>query len=324
MPTERFVAATVASINFTDCTINIWNGGGPDAFFVDNDGKVLRTWKSLNPALGILSNDQFDNRTETFQWPEDGQFFMCSDGLIEAENANREAYGKARLVNVLSSIPRQERFSSVVQSIKQHLGGAISSDDISLIAVDCVKNRAETSEPKHAVEPPVATSPTQRSLWKLNLTLTSEELRSFDALPVIMGWLDQLKLSQKERGEVYTILAELFSNALDHGVLALDSSLKNQPDGFDRYMDQRSARLASLQNGQIEIGFECQQHGEIKFLRLLVKDSGKGFDVQHRLSVDISGNTGLAGRGIALVKSLTTDLEYRGNGNEAIAFYQLD
>ena len=42
---------------------------------------------------------------------------------------------------------------------------------------------------------------------------------------------------------LYTILAELYSNALEHGVLGLSSRLKSSSDGFGEYYAQRSLKL---------------------------------------------------------------------------------
>jgi DNA-binding response OmpR family regulator len=56
MPTERFVAATLISFNFSDKTLELWNGGNPAVLFTDQDGHIIRRWESNHPALGIFQS----------------------------------------------------------------------------------------------------------------------------------------------------------------------------------------------------------------------------------------------------------------------------
>ena len=60
-------------------------------------------------------------------------------------------------------------------------------------------------------------------------------------------------MNEEHRERIYMVLAELFFNALDHGLLKLDSRLKETPQGFGEYYSQRTKRLADLQEGRIEI-----------------------------------------------------------------------
>jgi hypothetical protein len=54
-------------------------------------------------------------------------------------------------------------------------------------------------------------------------------------------------MNEEHRERIYMVLAELFFNALDHGLLKLDSRLKETPQGFGEYYSQRTKRLADLQ-----------------------------------------------------------------------------
>ena len=122
---------------------------------------------------------------------------------------------------------------------------------------------------------------------------------------------------------MFLILSELYNNALDHGVLALDSGLKHQEDGFGLYLDMREERLAGLQHGAIEIELERVQESQVPYLKLRIMDSGKGFHADSILNADISSSTRPAGRGIVLVKTLCAEVKYPGCGNEVIALYRL-
>jgi signal transduction histidine kinase len=142
-------------------------------------------------------------------------------------------------------------------------------------------------------------------------------------LPWLINWLNQLGFSQRQCQEMFLILSELYNNALDHGVLALDSGLKHQEDGFGRYLDMREEQLVGLQHGSIEIKLERVQESQVPYLKLRVKDSGNGFSADSMLNMDISSSTRPAGRGIILVKTLCAEVKYLGCGNEVIALYRL-
>ena len=69
-------------------------------------------------------------------------------------------------------------------------------------------------------------------------------------------------------------------NALDHGVLGLDSKIKEDTDGINRYFEIREQLLYSLNEGYVRIGVTIhptQQGGRIV---IEVEDSGEGFDHQ--------------------------------------------
>ena len=319
MPTEHFVSTVLAAINFSDRTIELWNGGMPPSYFVNNQGKILREWGSMHPPLGILDDIDFQSKTETFQWDTPGRLFLYSDGLIGSENANGEQFGKDRVLQVLAAEEDEQPFSRLVSAVSAFLGQANATDDVSIATIHCQMDYAGVPG---ITQNNVATLPARPSESKLTVKLCAPELKSFDILPWLISWLNQLYFSPRQCQELFLILSELYNNALDHGVLALDSSVKAEQDGFGRYLDMRMERLDGLQHGTIEIELERVKVNNAPHLKLSVRDSGDGF-AAGSLNTDISTSTALAGRGIALVKTLCTQVEYLGRGNEVVALYQL-
>ncbi len=121
------------------------------------------------------------------------------------------------------------------------------------------------------------------------------------------------------------ILTELFNNALDHGILQLDSSIKQGPDGFENFIRLREEGLRALDSGSIEIGIEKVQIDGRDGIRIHMIDSGIGFDYsafQDATAREIA--QGQHGRGIALIKSMAYRLEYAGAGNEVTVYYVFD
>jgi anti-sigma regulatory factor (Ser/Thr protein kinase) len=320
MPTERFVAAALAAINFSERTIEIWNGGMPTAYFVDDNGEIMREWRASHPPMGIMSNVDFLSKTETFHWNVPGRLFLYSDGLVEVENDAGERFGTDRVLQALKEKCDQGQFWYLVAAANKFMGLDNSADDISIAAIHCpmVPVGEGFVQPEQTSTPPVEPSES-----RLAVKLSPPEIKSFDVLPWLINWLNQLGFSQRQCQEMFLILSELYNNALDHGVLALDSGLKHQEDGFGRYLDMREERLVGLQHGAIEIDLERVQESQVPYLKLRIMDSGKGFSTDSILNRDISSSTSPAGRGIILVKSLCAEVKYPGCGNEVIALYRL-
>ncbi|MDP2879262.1 MAG: SpoIIE family protein phosphatase, partial [Sulfuricella sp.] len=304
MPTERFVAAALAAINFSERTIEVWNGGMPTACFVDNNGKIMREWRATHPPMGIMSDADFIQKTDIFHWNKHGRLFLYSDGLVEAENDAGERFGADRVLQALKEKCDQGQFWYLVSAANKFMGLENPADDISIAAIHCPM--APVGEGTVQPERPSAT-PVEPSESRLAVKLGPPELKSFDVLPWLINWLNQLRFSQRQCQEMFLILSELYNNALDHGVLALDSRLKHQEDGFGLYLDMREERLVGLQHGSIEIELERVQENQVPCLKLRIMDSGSGFSVDSVLNADISSSTRPAGRGIALVKVLCAE-----------------
>jgi len=71
------------------------------------------------------------------------------------------------------------------------------------------------------------------------------------------------------------VVVELMNNALDHGVLKLQSKLKSEANGFTYYYKERERRLGDLSSGWIEVSIEVTK---AQTLCIRVLDSGNGFD----------------------------------------------
>jgi two-component system, HptB-dependent secretion and biofilm response regulator len=119
---------------------------------------------------------------------------------------------------------------------------------------------------------------------------------------------------------IFTILAELLANAIDHGLLGLDSSMKSTPRGFAHYYEQRERLLTELRQGLLRIQITHSRKDKGGRLIIQVQDSGPGFDF-HRLVSGIGAQETYSGRGIPLVRASCESLTYHGNGNTAEAVY---
>lgn len=315
-PSDRFVAALAACYRPREGILEVWNGGIPTALLLSNRGQVLWRFRSQNLPLGIVDGELFSREVEAFKLPEESaQLFMYSDGLVEATNAAGEAFGNQRLQDILQHTPPESRLSNLQSSLEKHLGDQQAHDDVSYLQLLC-EDHSPDAQPQQSSSHSLQAADN----WSLQLLLTAPQLQRLDLEPLISNFCQVLGLEDSRQGVFSLILRELLCNALDHGLLGLDSSLKREMDGFERYFQLRSERLQELHEGEIRL--DISQHSDLDGNRLSIKvsDSGPGFDF-HQLDPSSSQNDAVSyhGRGLMLLRQLCSHLEFLGNGNQVIA-----
>jgi two-component system, HptB-dependent secretion and biofilm response regulator len=322
LPSDRFVAATLAAVDVHNQTVELWNGGNPDALFVNLEGQVSMQWTSLHPPLGILPDKIFSGMTETAVFQEPGQLVLCSDGLVEAEDPDGRWLGLDGAVALLAGTnDSQARFTRVLRGVEEHLGGRSGRDDISFMMISVPIERRQAfrfTAPKPRHQGGVAE-------WRLSLYYSAEELHYLDVAPAVLGLMIQVAALKPHQGALFLIISELFNNALDHGLLGLDSATKSGMGGFETYMQQRTERLARLDEGHIALSFLIHEDEGRAVLDIDVSDSGPGFDYESLVRNDASAfdDSRAHGRGIALVRSLCGEVVFSGLGNRVWARYLL-
>jgi hypothetical protein len=171
---------------------------------------------------------------------------------------------------------------------------------------------------------PKLVNQTQLAEWRMDLSYDAQELRYIDIVPSALGLINQLSALKQHQGALFLVISELFNNALDHGLLGLDSATKSWIGGFELYLQQRMDRLANLREGRIEISFLLHQDGSRAVFDITISDTGPGFDYQARISDTEAlsdGNERAFGRGIALVRTLCEQIVYSGLGNKVWCRY---
>jgi two-component system, HptB-dependent secretion and biofilm response regulator len=136
MPVGRFVAAALVCLNQDERRGEIWIGGIPRVFLLDQGGELLQSFDSDHLALGIVPTNDDTRTTSTFSWSGPGQLVLASDGVLEAENLAGEQFGERRFLATLSQLEGHERLEGVVDALRAHLGGLPAGDDASLALID--------------------------------------------------------------------------------------------------------------------------------------------------------------------------------------------
>ncbi len=322
LPTGRFVAAAIASIDPWMGVVSVWNGGMPACHVIDGAGHSVRRFASRQPPLGVLDDAELDAGLESFHFDHDCQLIMTSDGLVDAENADGKAFEEERLLEVLGNALPSVRLRTLSAAVHGHIGYDQPDDDISIVVAECRRTLVPAAAP--IWEGGVAGA-SRVDGTRLQFALSAEEIRRADVVPALCNALGELGVGSGNTAKIFIVLSELYNNAVDHGLLELESSLKSGADGFDSYGAVRRERLQQLQHGSIEIEVQCIAREGRPFLKIRVRDSGRGFAYQPYLTIPLDklGGTELHGRGIGLLRSSCAAVDYNDAGREAEVYLPL-
>ncbi len=311
LPTHMFMASALISIDRSNNVMSVINAGLPDIYLYRN-GEIIHTFKSKNIPLGIsrLSASAFEVEMHTLEYGD--RLYAATDGIMEANNPNGDMFGLDRLLKIFKeNADASNLFNTILEDCSEFCEGAEQTDDITLLEVCHLEKMEFSDEVEHLNEH------CEASNWTLQFSMDIKSLRQFDVLPYVMQAVNKLQPLESGRSSVQTVLTEMFANALDHGILKLDSSMKNTPQGYMDFYNEKQKRLESIEEGHIEISLrhEMKESGGGR-LTLYVVDSGDGYDYEN-----ISVKNQYSGRGIKLISSLCTEMKIMGKGNTAMAYY---
>jgi CheY-like chemotaxis protein len=309
-PDDRFVAAVVIQVDRMRSEISIWNGAMPSVYWVDG-AAIRREFKSSHMALGILPDELFDPSVETMVLPSSGYIFSCSDGLLEQENPLGKEFGKERLINYLCADKVGDP-QVLCSALQLHAQTQSYEDDVSYLYIDPLKLSEHSFcslDDKHRC---MTHSTSENFRWSLRVC--GENLKKVDLGSFNNRLLQTFGLQQDFCQRAFVVLSEMINNAIDHGVLGLNSSIKDSPDGFARYFLLREKKLSTLSSSDhLDIIIEWCVNEAIPRLLIEVTDSGVGYQENNSL---LESNAAFSGRGLALVRSLCKSVTVVAPGNK--------
>ncbi|MEQ3660666.1 MAG: SpoIIE family protein phosphatase [Glaciecola sp.] len=307
LPDDKFVALIGVEINFHRQHLQLFNGGMPDVLALKTN-KELEFYPSTSMALGILDPEDFDPAIVTIHTGAIRNLFFFSDGLIEQPNPLGDLFGMDRLIDILTRYDSKEPLVSRVVNeftVFNDLGELV--DDLSMCDL-----QVEALMDKHLYDDKKKMLAATAGKITASIEIEGGLIASAD----IVGCLDSLMRNVDMVGDLrqkaFTVFAELISNGLDHGILDLDSKLKNDFAGFAEYIEMKEERLANIDEKEklsMKLAF-TPDTGEIEFD---ITDSGNGFDMNKDKDVD---EDALSGRGLELINKLCTNVEVIAPGNK--------
>lgn len=332
LPRGRFVAATVIMIEAHTRRLEIWNGGNPTAYLINNPERaIISRFPAQHPPLGIMNDDDFDARIQSYAYQPEHTLVACTDGVVEAEAADHSLFGKQGLESLLLSKTRHDDILIELNHKLMQFTGTQPTDDrtVLVLPLDQVIDNlpAIVAQSKPDTAPPEEIDAPSSGAWFLSVGVQGESLQEAELAPLIHGLLAQIGVTGDDADRAHVCVTELINNALDHGVLKLDSSLKETPDGFDTYFNERHRRLQMLRDGSVFIRMKLDRIASRHCLQVAVSDSGDGFATKKgETNHDQDGAMCPViphGRGIRLVQRLADRLMFHDGGATAEFYMSL-
>jgi DNA-binding response OmpR family regulator/anti-sigma regulatory factor (Ser/Thr protein kinase) len=329
LPADLFLAAGFVSISSHDESAYLFNAGLPDGYLFSEKGDIKHQVLSNHPPLGVLPKLLPDSRLTVVAIEETDRMVLISDGIVEARNEQGDMFDFSRFEQAAKQGILEKDVSRVVKNaVNVFCQKMPQEDDISLIDIPCggweqILVTSQISE-KFSVEQQNDIDLATESAWHWQLSLSGNRLASINPIPIAMSQINEIEGNAEHWQSLYTILTELFVNALDHGVLGLSSELKASEEGFSEYFKERELRLKNLDNGCVEL--QISHHPFPNGGRVIIKieDSGQGFNIkdyyQSRAETQMD-RLQFSGRGIELVEQLCDKLDFKEKGNAVEASY---
>ena len=310
LPIDMFCCATLACVSALRRSVEVWNGGMPDGYLLSLAGHNT-TLTSQHLPLGVLPAQRFDHATQVWPMMPGDQLFLLTDGVIDTSGPDDQLFGVERLQRVMAdNSDPQQLITEVLQALHDFQGSI--RDDVSMVHI--------TSQlPQKLGAPPMLYSDSGQCSpldWSSRFEFRAVSLQQFNPLPYLLQLLMEVHGLRPQGPVIHAVLSELYSNALEHGVLGLDSSLKRDPQGFTKYYELRKERLAALRDGYVRVQLQVIPLREGGRAVLCVEDSGAGFDVASILARPLDRDR-LSGRGVSLIRQMCPQVRWSDDGRSA-------
>lgn len=307
LPGHMFCAAAIVELSESGKSISAWVGGMPDLYLIDQNGDLLRTLESQHMALGILDEEEFERHIIHIEVKPNQRLVMATDGIIETESKQGNMFGEALLKETLSS-KQMITTREIIEHVHVFSEHGAQQDDLSIAIINCLPSENNRTEP-----------PTYSSLpFDFTMRLNSYQMKGTDPILELVDILSKVEGINEHRSNIFLLLSEAYNNSLDHGVLGLDSEIKNLDDGFLEFYQLRDIALSNLNEASITItAHYCPETLSLSFS---ICDSGNGFHKKEALNQEPQCEHG---RGLSLLNEIAQSVEYNQAGNKVKMVYSL-
>jgi len=308
LPVEIFFAATLMEIDRTANSLCVWAGGLPESYLVDrHNGNTLTTIPSQHMPLGVMDDSEFDSTIKTYHLEQGMKLYCCTDGVFESFDENGDMYGIQRLKDVIVE-NSDNTIPAIIDSVRHFTGELKQKDDITIVEVifkplDDIDIINTNSDLKLTNVLP----------FELDFTISLDAIKQERSLYQIADMLGGNAELRPHKSFLYTIITELYVNALEHGVLGLDSKDKFDPTAFDLYYKNKTMALQNI--GDVEIKIRIVMPIKCDKVLITVTHNGVGGELNANSDKEnCNSKYKLYGRGLDIVKSLCNKFEYIDNG----------
>ncbi|NVK55985.1 MAG: fused response regulator/phosphatase [Alteromonadaceae bacterium] len=309
IPDDRFVALAGIEICPYTSSISFINAGLPPILCGLQTG-VMQQIKSRAMPLGILEPADFSIKVEQLEISAISQLALYTDGLIEQTNPDGDALSLAKILSKSKQILAQKGdLISLMDYCIKFADGKSEEDDITLCVINGDRLRAQLQVKEQQIVE-------EFGEIDYRFCVRGNVLKELDVLNQAMHIMQYAGLPKSLCQKAFTAMAELVNNALDHGILRLDSRLKNDIEGFANYLSLREERLENLSKND-ELIIELFTNSTT-FIKVSVEDSGAGFS----LSESSADKQGLSGRGLGLLDAICKTVVRNTKGNRTTVYIE--
>ena len=297
LPDDRFIAAVFVRVIPHRHEIQIWNAGMPAVILMNQNHQHAGISVSRNMALGILGSERINTRPAVYSMDDVYFFAMYSDGLTDTCTTTGNFIDEPALISYLTEQKGPADY------VRHCFDDVAVQDDVSFCLVD-VHQLASESPQESAVA-------TKTGSLKTEITLTGSAIALADVPGRVTGFLEDHQLPLEFRKRVFTVVAELFSNCVEHGILAMDSRIKEAEDGFLQYELAKRERSNSLQDSDRFL-LRMAWSEKDAVLTIEAEDRGAGFSAP---AAAPDSGAEVHGRGLRLIESMTDEFTVFPPGN---------
>lgn len=301
LPVDMFFAASLIELSSSGDRLTIWHGGMPNAYLYNEESKEVITIESQHMPLGVREQNEFDDAVQLYYVNKNQKLIVMTDGLTEAVNADGQMIDatdyKEAVLNDGDSI------EAIVNCYQQYSDGVTQWDDLSVLELTCTEVKRQEQEQDNSIVNDTVP-------WEFNLHI-EDQMLSRDVVHNIIDMIGGSLALRENKGVIYTLLMEMFSNALDHGILGLDGKEKNSNEEFDSFYKEKESRIKELSGSYIDVWVSYVPDNIEPLLKIRMSHNGNEFDIT---ASESSTSDALHGRGIDLIDAISKDALYSDNG----------
>lgn len=192
---NMFVTFFVGCLDLYTGKLRYSNAGHDKPFLLPGSGASLLPAKA-NMPLGVFTDTEFEEQSLTIE-PGSG-IFLYTDGLTEAKNARRQAFGRERVQEVLNSCIKEgctsaeSTVAAVSEAAHAFEAGAPQADDLTILLI-----KYEPGE-----------------LLRESITLINDKDEAEKLGPFLKDFLSKLELDRKTAGGLRLALEEAVVNVI--------------------------------------------------------------------------------------------------------------
>jgi CheY-like chemotaxis protein/anti-sigma regulatory factor (Ser/Thr protein kinase) len=312
LPSTMFCAATIIEQSQNGQDLTLWSGGLPDGLILNRDGSIAGIINSQHMPLAALEDHEFEREVSMHQLNSDQQLILYTDGIIEACNKDGEMFGEDRFAELIKA-HNDQPISVLMEAHRQWYEPQIQEDDITILKLAANEVEHDYTLSRNDDRAPLNLP------WQFNIELHPKEMQQTDVIIQIVELLGTVGVLRNHKDYLHIIISELYSNALEHGVLNLDSAMKDTEEGYVEYYAERNKRLLALDDdAKIVIHIALKPNSEGLLVEFRCQNSGDGFDVN---TIRASTDDDSYGRGLFLIRELCEKLEFSDLGRQVTVEY---